>query len=67
MLHYATAGAGVRFGLLVHHTDAAREVAYDKDSPVGRLDKGLQQAQINGWTVVDMKRDWKTVFVGEKN
>jgi len=67
MLHYATAGAGVRFGLLVHHTDAAREFAYDKDSPVGRLDKGLQQAQINGWTVVDMKRDWKTVFVGEKN
>ena len=67
MLHYATAGAGVRFGLLVHHTDAAREFAYDKDSPVGRLDKGLQQAQINGWTVVDMKRDWKTVFAGEKN
>jgi len=67
MLHYATAGAGVRFGLLVHHTDGAREVAYDKDSPVGRLDKGLQQAERNGWTVVDMKRDWKTVFAGEKN
>jgi len=67
MLHYATAGAGVRFGLLVHHTDAAREFAYDKDSPVGRLDKGLQQAERNGWTVVDMKRDWKTVFAGEKN
>jgi phosphoserine phosphatase len=67
MLHYATAGPGVRFGLLVHHTDAAREFAYDKDSPVGRLDKGLQQAQINGWTVVDMKRDWQTVFAGEKN
>jgi len=67
MLHYATAGPGVRFGLLVHHTDGAREVAYDKDSPVGRLDKGLQQAERNGWTVVDMKRDWKTVFAGEKN
>jgi len=67
MLHYATAGPGVRFGLLVHHTDGAREVAYDKDSPVGRLDKGLQQADRNGWTVVDMKRDWKTVFAGEKN
>lgn len=66
MLHYATAGPGVRFGLLVHHTDSAREVAYDKDSTVGRLDKGLQQAEINGWTVVDMKRDWKVVFAGEK-
>ena len=67
MLHYATAGVGARFGLLVHHTDAVREVAYDKDSPVGRLDKGLREADINGWTLVDMKRDWKTVFAAPKN
>lgn len=67
MLHYATAGPGLRFGLLVHHTDAAREFAYDKDSAVGRLDKGLRQADINGWTLVDMKRDWKTVFATQKN
>jgi phosphoserine phosphatase len=67
MLHYVTAGAGARFGLLVHHTDAAREVAYDKDSPVGRLDKGLRQADSNGWMLVDMKRDWKVVFATQKN
>lgn len=67
MLHYAMAGTGARFGLLVHHTDAQREVAYDKDSPVGRLDKGLSQAALNGWTVVDIKNDWKVVFATEKN
>ncbi len=68
MLHYAMAGgAGKRFGMLVHHTDAEREVAYDKDSPVGRLDKGLLQAASNDWTVVDMKSDWKVIFPTEKN
>jgi phosphoserine phosphatase len=62
MLHYATAGTGARFGLLVHHTDAEREVAYDKNSRVGRLDKGLHQADISGWTVVDIKNDWNVVY-----
>jgi hypothetical protein len=50
----------------VHHTDAAREWAYDRASPIGRLDKGLDQAKVKGWTVVDMKRDWKRVFKFEK-
>ncbi len=47
---------------LVHHTDAEREYAYDRNSPVGRLDKALDEASAQGWTVVDMKDDWKTVF-----
>jgi hypothetical protein len=47
---------------LVHHTDAAREWAYDRNSPVGRLDKAWDEAVRRGWTVVDMKRDWKKVF-----
>jgi phosphoglycolate phosphatase-like HAD superfamily hydrolase len=62
MLQYTTAGDGARFGLLVHHTDAEREYAYDRDSKVGRLDKGLDQAKERGWTVVDMKQDWKKIF-----
>jgi phosphoglycolate phosphatase-like HAD superfamily hydrolase len=47
---------------LVHHTDAAREYAYDRDSSVGKLDKALDEAIAKGWTVVDMKNDWKTIF-----
>lgn len=62
MLQWTTAGAGPRFGLLVHHTDAAREFAYDRASHVGRLDKALDEAAAHGWTVVDMQRDWTTVF-----
>ncbi|MGV2980431.1 HAD family hydrolase [Camelimonas sp. ID_303_24] len=62
MLQYVTGGAGPRLGLLVHHTDGAREWAYDRKSPVGRLDKALDEAGARGWTVVDMKQDWKTVF-----
>jgi hypothetical protein len=62
MLHWVTAGKGPRFGLYVHHTDAAREWAYDNPSSVGQLDQGLDQARIHGWTVVDMKNDWKTIF-----
>jgi len=46
--------------LYVHHTDADREWAYDRKSSIGRLDKGLDEAKVNGWTVVDMKNDWKT-------
>lgn len=51
-----------RFGLIVHHTDADREWAYDRDSHIGKLDKALDEAPLRGWTVVDMKADWKTVF-----
>lgn len=62
MLQWATGARGRRFGLIVHHTDAAREYAYDRKSPFGKLDKGLDAASANGWTVVSMKDDWKRVF-----
>jgi hypothetical protein len=61
MLQWATARSGAKFGLLVHHTDAEREWAYDRASSVGKLDRGLGDAQANGWTLVDMKTDWKVV------
>ena len=60
-----TAGGGPHFCLYVHHTDAEREWAYDRASSVGRLDSGLDEAKVKGWTVVDMKTDWKRVFVYE--
>ena len=62
MLQWTTAGEGPRFGLIVHHTDAKREWAYDRESHTGRLDKALDDAGSEGWTVVDMARDWKIVF-----
>jgi len=62
MLQWTTAGRGARFALLVHHTDSAREWAYDRRSPIGRLDKALDAAQAKGWTVVDMKNDWKVIY-----
>jgi hypothetical protein len=66
MLQWATmGGGGVRFGLIVHHTDAEREYAYDRTSHFGKLDKALDAAAINKWTVVDMKNDWKRVFAFE--
>jgi hypothetical protein len=52
--------------LIVHHTDDVREYAYDRNSFVGRLDKALDEAPERGWTVVDMKKDWKRVFAFEK-
>jgi phosphoglycolate phosphatase-like HAD superfamily hydrolase len=64
MLQWTSAGEGARFALYVHHTDAAREWAYDRNSHIGRLDKGLDEAKAKGWTVVDMKADWKVVFPG---
>ncbi len=63
MLEYTAAGSGARFMGLVHHTDAEREWAYDRDSRVGRLSTALDEAKRRGWTVVDMQRDWRTVFV----
>jgi hypothetical protein len=62
MLQWTAAGPGARFCLYVHHTEATREWAYDRQSPVGALDKGLDQANAKGWTVASMKDDWKTVF-----
>jgi haloacid dehalogenase-like hydrolase len=62
MLQWTTMSGGVRFGLIVHHTDAEREYAYDRQSHFGRLDRALDAATLNNWTVVDMKRDWKRVF-----
>lgn len=63
MLQWTTLGGTTpRFGLLVHHTDADREYAYDRQGSFGRLDKALDIAPINGWTVVDMKADWKQIF-----
>jgi phosphoglycolate phosphatase-like HAD superfamily hydrolase len=66
MLEWTAAGSqghlGARFMGLVHHTDAEREWAYDRQSHVGRLDKALDEANARGWTVVDMKRDWRKVF-----
>ncbi len=61
MLQWTAAGDGLRFCLYVHHTDADREWAYDRDSHIGKLDKGLDEASERGWTVVDMKRDWRAV------
>ncbi|MBY5324756.1 haloacid dehalogenase-like hydrolase [Rhizobium leguminosarum] len=63
MLQWTTmAGGPARLGVLIHHTDAEREYAYDRDTEFGRLDKALDAAAITGWTVVDMKADWKQVF-----
>jgi phosphoserine phosphatase len=62
MLQWTCLADGTRFCLYVHHTDAAREWAYDRDSHIGKLDKGLDEAKTRGWTVVDMKNDWKKVF-----
>jgi len=62
MLQWTAAGAGERFMGIVHHTDAAREWAYDRTSHVGKLDKALDEATARGWTVVDMKADWTRVF-----
>jgi phosphoserine phosphatase len=62
MLEWATAGKGPRLGLIVHHTDGEREFAYDRDSHVGRLDRGLDEAAARGWLLVDMKRDWERIW-----
>lgn len=62
MLEWTTAGTGARFGMLVHHTDADREWAYDRNSPIGELNKGLTDAPTKGWLLVDMKKDWKVIY-----
>ncbi|QDP26152.1 HAD family hydrolase [Bradyrhizobium cosmicum] len=62
MLQWTMAGSGARFAGLVHHTDEVREYAYDRQSKVGKLDKAWDEARAKGWTIVDMKQDWKTIF-----
>jgi phosphoserine phosphatase len=62
MLQYTAAGSGRRLMLLVHHDDAQREYAYDRQSHVGKLDKALDEAKAKKWTVVSMKSDWKKIF-----
>ena len=62
MLEWTAAGAGPRLALIVHHTDGTREVAYDRASPIGKLDKALDEARAKGWVVASMKDDWKTIF-----
>ena len=66
MLEWTMSGDGARFAGLVHHTDAAREWAYDRDSKIGKLDKALDEAMAKDWTVVDMKQDWKVIYPNEK-
>ncbi len=62
MLQWTAAGAGARLMVLIRHTDAEREYAYDRQSSVGRLDKALDEALARKWTVVDMKADWKVIY-----
>ncbi len=65
MLEWTTAGDGARLGVYLHHTDGEREVAYDRKSSFGRLDRGLDEAGARGWVVIDMARDWDQVFPPE--
>ena len=65
MLEWVTSGAGLRLGMLVHHDDAAREAAYDRDSHVGRLSRGLDEGPGRGWVITSMKNDWKCVFADQ--
>jgi len=62
MLQWATMAEGARLGMIVHHTDAEREYAYDRDSAIGRLDKALDAAPAQGWILIDMADDWATIF-----
>jgi hypothetical protein len=66
MLEWTAAGAGRRFMGIVHHTDAEREWAYDRESHIGKLDKAWDEAVAKGWTVVDMKKDWKRIYPFDK-
>lgn len=65
MLRWTTAGEGRRLGLILHHDDAEREYAYDRESHFGKLDKALDGAASARWTVVSVKTDWKRVFPAE--
>jgi hypothetical protein len=62
MLQWTTAGEGRRLGVIIRHTDAEREWAYDRESHIGQLDKALDEAARHDWVVVDMKQDWGRVY-----
>jgi phosphoserine phosphatase len=62
MLEWTTAGDGPRFGMLLHHTDADREFAYDREGHIGVLDRGLDEADARGWLIVDMAADWQRIW-----
>jgi hypothetical protein len=62
MLEWTTTAPGARLGLVLHHTDATREWAYDRASAIGRLSRALDEAPARGWVVVDMKSDWKVIY-----
>jgi phosphoserine phosphatase len=62
MLEWTTSASGPRLGLIVHHTDAKREWAYDRESSIGRLNRGLDEAQERGWIIADMEKDFKVIF-----
>ncbi len=62
MLQYTAGSTGPRLMLLLHHDDAEREYAYDRESTVGRLDQALDAARAQGWEVVSTREDWQTVF-----
>ncbi len=64
MLDWTTAGDGPRLGVLIHHTDADREWAYDRESPIGRLVDGLDKGPDMGWVIVDMANDWARIYTG---
>ena len=65
MLEWVTSGSGPRLGVIVHHTDAGREWAYDRGSQIGRLERGLDEAAARRWIVVDMKQDWRVIYPEE--
>ncbi len=64
MLEWTTAGEGPRLGVLIHHTDAEREWAYDRESPIGKLVDGLDKGPDMGWVIVDMAKDWDRIYTG---
>jgi phosphoglycolate phosphatase-like HAD superfamily hydrolase len=66
MLEWTTAGHGPRFGMIIHHTDTERESAYDRESHIGKLAKGLDEGPNRGWSIISMKDDWKTIFPERK-
>lgn len=66
MLEWTAAGGGARLMVLIHHTDAEREYAYDRNTDFGHLEKGLDEARDRHWTLVDMKKDWARVFPADK-
>ena len=65
MLEWSTAGDGPRLGILIHHDDAEREYAYDRDSHIGKLERGLDEADARGWQIVSMRDDWIKMFPAE--